>query len=131
MTEHDLMMDSELANAPDMGVQYSRDQLRITGARPFASMAPVFIKPERPQTQEEKLHLAGSPLADESTWFKLIQEQDLDIQITLARNPKATLNVLELIARTGAPEAQVAVASHPQITASLLAVLASSPHPGV
>jgi len=80
----------------------------------------------RPQTREERLHLAMSPLADEATWFKLVQSKDIELQVTVALNPKVTRNVLELIARTAHEEAQVAVAAHPQMTPSLLAVLAAS-----
>src|SRR5687768_16151984 len=112
-------MTDEALVAP--ATSFGRDSFKATRVKPVGLGSAMFANVDRPLSREEKLALAGSPLADEGTWFKLAKEQDVDLQVAIARNPKATLNVLELLARTGHEEAQVAVAAHPQITASLLA----------
>lgn len=111
----------------ESAASFGRDSLRLAGVG-MGFGPSSLLTPARPLSKEEKLALAGSPLADEGTWFKLVKEGDPELQVAIARNPKASLNVLELLARTGCEEAQVAVAAHPQISASLLGILAGSPN---
>ncbi|MGW9550608.1 hypothetical protein ACWG8W_06085 [Citricoccus zhacaiensis] len=92
---------------------------------PFATLADVEALEELPRTRKVVMCAATDPDADALEYWA--REGDEGLQLMIARNAHAPVNVLDILAEEGKPlSVRLAVAENPAIDINVLSVLTGS-----